>query len=304
VEATPLKRDGLRLALKSGRAAAYPVAAAALGQADEAAGADDYDAALEFLAVARDAAPAAGLTGRVAARTADVERLKAAYGPVREAARKLAADPDDAAANLAVGKFECFEKGDWDKGLPRLLVGGDEALKELADRDLAMTTSGEDMAELAGMWHERAQKEKDAAKLHMEQRAYYWYRQALPKLGGLTKVQAEKAVKELEKDPRVKNSPLTPFGAFAGTWTVRYANNTTREYTIAEDGSVTDQDKRRARLKRKGGVVLLDFGDDKLERLKLQTAWNGKLLLVAHYSPASTYPAGKPVPGEGTKKAK
>ena len=300
VEATPLKRDGLRHALKASRAAARPVAEVALAQSDESAGADDYDAALEFLAVARDAAPAAGLTNRVAARAAEVERLRADYETVRDSVRRLADAPGDAAASLAVGKFECFTKGDWDKGLPRLLAGNDPALKELADRDLAMTTSGEDMAELAGMWHERARDEKDPAKLRMEQRAYYWYRQALPKLGGLTKVQAEKAVQELEKNPRVKNSPLTPFGSFAGTWAVQYANQTKREYVITADGTVTDQDRRQGRLKRRGGSALLDFGDDKLERLQLGR--NDRQLLVEHYSPASTFPKGKPVLGVGVKK--
>ena len=37
-------------------------------------------------------------------------------------------------ANLTVGKYYCFQKGDWEKGLPMLALGQDETLKALPPR--------------------------------------------------------------------------------------------------------------------------------------------------------------------------
>jgi formylglycine-generating enzyme required for sulfatase activity len=56
-----------------------------------------------------------------------------AYATVEEASQTLKATPEDPAANLAIGKYLCFTKGDWSKGLSHLAKGDDEGLKSLAD---------------------------------------------------------------------------------------------------------------------------------------------------------------------------
>ncbi|MBI3877243.1 MAG: hypothetical protein HY300_15015, partial [Verrucomicrobia bacterium] len=48
------------------------------------------------------------------------------------AAWGLAITPDDPGANLAVGQFLCFVKGDWESGLPLLAKSDDNVLKTLA----------------------------------------------------------------------------------------------------------------------------------------------------------------------------
>ena len=59
----------------------------------------------------------------------DIEEL-------REAQATLAKDPKDPQANLVVGRYLCFTKGDWKKGLPLLALGSDETLKGLAEQEL------------------------------------------------------------------------------------------------------------------------------------------------------------------------
>jgi formylglycine-generating enzyme required for sulfatase activity len=54
----------------------------------------------------------------------------------------LAAHPNDEDANLVVGRQFCFGKGDWEKGLPMLAHGSDEALRTLAQQELAALGSG------------------------------------------------------------------------------------------------------------------------------------------------------------------
>jgi formylglycine-generating enzyme required for sulfatase activity len=54
----------------------------------------------------------------------------------------LAANPHDADANLAVGRQLCLAKGDWDQGLPMLARGSDDALRALAQQELAMPGTG------------------------------------------------------------------------------------------------------------------------------------------------------------------
>ena len=48
----------------------------------------------------------------------------------------LVANPDDATANLALGKYACFTKGQWEQGFAHLAKGNDSTLAELANKSL------------------------------------------------------------------------------------------------------------------------------------------------------------------------
>ena len=50
-----------------------------------------------------------------------------------ESQPKLAENPADADANLALGKFHALTRGDWPQALPRLALGSDPQLRKLAD---------------------------------------------------------------------------------------------------------------------------------------------------------------------------
>ena len=52
---------------------------------------------------------------------------------------QLKANPGDTAAHLALGRYFCLVKGDWEAGLPHLAQGDDPDLKALAEEDLKQT---------------------------------------------------------------------------------------------------------------------------------------------------------------------
>jgi hypothetical protein len=137
----------------------------------------------------------------------DSEELQAARAA-------LAKDPHDPQANLVVGQYLCFTKGDWEKGLPRLAQGSDEKLKGLAHQELTSppTESSEQVA-MADAWWEIAQSRRrlqmDAIKIHAGQ----WYRRAEAALAaGLVKTNVEKRLAEVSK---LQNQSLLPPPAIA-----------------------------------------------------------------------------------------
>jgi hypothetical protein len=114
---------------------------------------------------------------------------------------RLMQQPDDPEASLIIGKFRCFAKEDWQIGLPFLAKGSDETLKELARQELLGPTLPSDQVRLADGWWELAgagEKRSDPTAKPMRLRAIHWYRQALPKLAGLTLVKAQRRTGEDE----------------------------------------------------------------------------------------------------------
>src|SRR5262249_55950327 len=114
-----------------------------------------------------------------------------------------AKDPD---ANLALGKYLAFSKGDWEKGLPHLALGKDEKLKALALQDLEKPTTTADQVKLADAWYDTAQEAP--VKSRLQARAYFWYKEALAGATGLNKARIEKRLAELENV--VALLPTTP----------------------------------------------------------------------------------------------
>lgn len=69
----------------------------------------------------------------------------------------LEAKPDDPEANGAVGRYLCFERGEWEKGLPVLAKGDRQPHVEAAKTELAACGEGKEptgaqLFEIAGLW--------------------------------------------------------------------------------------------------------------------------------------------------------
>jgi hypothetical protein len=91
----------------------------------------------------------------------------------------------------------------------------------------------------------------------------------------------------INREPRTKN----PYSAYEGVWLVKYSNTACRVYIIDHKGSVAyPSENLKGQLATKKNEVLLDFADNKIERVNLV---DGKLM-IEHFAPASNYPTKKP----------
>jgi hypothetical protein len=128
------------------------------------------------------------------ARAADLQKAYQAQ-KVKPAAEILRTRPDDADASAVVGKFYCFDKLDWEKGLPLLARGSDETLKSLAEKELARPTDPVAQMTLADEWWTVSTKESNSGrKKAMQARAVSWYELAEGRLSGPAKEKVQKKV--------------------------------------------------------------------------------------------------------------
>ncbi|HZK80200.1 MAG TPA: hypothetical protein VFC46_04015 [Humisphaera sp.] len=203
----PLKADALASAGRSaGTSAAHKAIALRAGQmADEAVGVDQFDLAKKLADVAMASArksddPALIATTTNGARDAAANAL--AFHEAVRAASALQANPADAGANFAVGRFRCLVKGDWEGGLPFLAKGSDSTLKAVAAKELHPPTDADSQVALGDDWWNLAAKESGIVKRHMMEHAGTWYSLALPSSGGLVRVKMERRLAEISAGPQ------------------------------------------------------------------------------------------------------
>lgn len=116
-----------------------------------------------------------------------------------EAANAVLADrPDDAEANLTVGRYQCFVMNNWEIGLPMLAKGSDETLKKLAAKDQAGAAGPESQVALADAWARIALDASATECEYIRSRAASWYRLAEPVLRGLEKERVNRGLSRLE----------------------------------------------------------------------------------------------------------
>ncbi len=178
--------------------------------ADAADDVDDYDTALKFLALAGEAArraQAPALQARVANRDRELRDAQKDLEKVKASRDTLKDHPDDAEANLAVGRYLAYRKGDWDRALPHLAAAGQEKLTAQAKKDLAKPAGAAEQAEVGDGWFDLAQAEQGPTKLTYLRRAGYWYRQAVPSLPVLNADRVNKRLQQIDEADAAANPP-------------------------------------------------------------------------------------------------
>ena len=110
--------------------------------------------------------------------------------------------PDDPAAAEAFGVFLCFTKGDWLTGLPLLQKGNNDVLRDIARKDLALTSGSDPRAQavLADIWWDLGERAKSTSyRKPCRQRAAYWYQQAYERLpDSLDRIHVKSRIEEAE----------------------------------------------------------------------------------------------------------
>jgi hypothetical protein len=164
----------------------------------------DYDRAEVLLELAADASkrgksvPYFNWTERRAALIGPVKRAYDLARPFENVLKQNADDPD---ANLAMGKFVAFVKGDFDAGLSMMAKGVDLKLAKLADEDLETPERASAQFKTAGQWWDLAQAHNGSERDAMRRRAEFWYRKAAPGLDGLDKALAQRRLQDLTPPP-------------------------------------------------------------------------------------------------------
>ena len=105
--------------------------------------ADDYTTATAVSTNAERIATKAKNKGLAAKANGKKKEVTAALNSLKTVSVSidtLKANPDDPEANLAVEKYTCFTKGDWDKGLPMLAKCSDKDYKGASTRATAKHT--------------------------------------------------------------------------------------------------------------------------------------------------------------------
>jgi hypothetical protein len=166
------------------------------------AAADDFPAAVRACQAVVQTAIVADAPARalLQVRLRDYTQRRDADARIAGDVQRLIANPDDRAANLAVGKYYCLIRNDPAMGLPMLAKGSDPALKALAANELAGPKTAEALAALADEWWAFATNQNDAqmkscAMIHA---ADLYDRARTAGLSGLRRTLADRRIAEVQ----------------------------------------------------------------------------------------------------------
>lgn len=147
---------------------------------------DQFDAAVHAGEVMEKLARSSAnpeLLARAQLRRRQLSDLQKASGTYRSAMKTLEQRPEDGAASLQAGRFLCFHKRDWEKGIPHLARGSDAALRSVAELELRNPSDPETTAALGDVWWGLGAK-AGTMKPSYQDRAMFWYRKAWPQSQG------------------------------------------------------------------------------------------------------------------------
>lgn len=161
---------------------------------------DDFELAARFQSVASSTAQKArdpALTKLIVERGKGLTAASKQWEAMEKTKADLVANPDDATANLALGKYACFTKGRWEQGFAYLAKGNDATLAGLATKSLLKPGEPAARVALADIWWKAAESAKGTAKADLQTSAGYWYAMALTGLTGLEKNRVEQRLQVL-----------------------------------------------------------------------------------------------------------
>jgi hypothetical protein len=183
-----------------------------------------------------------------------------------------------------VGKYLCFGKGDFARGLPLLAQGDDQQLRRLAERDLGQPQETEDRLQLADAWWDLAEQSKDPGKDFMLQRAQTWYGLALPNLTGDRKKRVQGRMNQIVQAGLVPViSPERFLATLTGqTWTIHWDNN--RQWSKLRFGANRQWGYNDAVVgpwSMEDGAVIAVFARNPQQRLEFRLQ-SGQLVVAYH----------------------
>lgn len=154
---------------------------------------------------AQSAAQTAEKYAKQAKATAVVERAGLMVKEIPELKKEddafgkaITSKADDPAAKLVKGRYSLFVVGDESAGIENLLGCSDEGLKNVAKLEAAKPVTAEAMSDVAETWVALVGKEEVLLqKRRYQERARFWFGEALKNAGGILKAKIEKRLAEL-----------------------------------------------------------------------------------------------------------
>ena len=199
---------------------------------EQAVAADRYDVAVMLATSASKAVAKSKIAThkeveeRLARRCRDIHLMEPIYAAATKARESLKTNSTDPEANLTVGRWLCFYKGDWTTGLPMLAKGSDEKLKSLAEQEIKTRGDADQQAQVADAWWDQSQDETEISRESLRLHAGTIYQSAMPNLrSALKKAAIEKRLTEIAD--RASQSPPTKKAAmhFSGTFRITSRQN-------------------------------------------------------------------------------
>ncbi len=114
----------------------------------------------------------------------DVKKMATAFEAIQRPLEVLKESPDDPQANEAVGRFYCFVKHDWKKGLPYLAKAETVLLQTVAQSELNRQVGTAARLQLADDWWAIGETLSDAEKAAVRRHAGYYYLQCVGFVSG------------------------------------------------------------------------------------------------------------------------
>jgi hypothetical protein len=180
--------------------------------AEQAIAVDDYVLAGKLATIGKAMATRsrdAMLSARAQALAHEVDEVHSAYLALHRANDQ--GSPSVPTDTTAQGKFLCFMKGQWARGLPLLVSGQEPGLKHLAQEEISRPKDPLHIVQLADQWVALSRHERGLVAAHIREHALRLYRQAIDSKDESAKRRAERPVAEIESAGPVAPQPLEQF---------------------------------------------------------------------------------------------
>lgn len=118
------------------------------------------------------------------------------YSKIRMQALKLSAEPDNAAANAAVGRYLAMVREDWDAAVPLLRKGDDAVFRAAAELDDDSSDHVAEQIKVGDAWVAVALKQQLSQRAAIYKRALQWYRDARPATEGAERLAVDRKIEE------------------------------------------------------------------------------------------------------------
>jgi hypothetical protein len=124
---------------------------------------------------------------------------------------RLKSDPDNGEMNQRYGSFLCFDRGDWDTGIPHLAKGTNATLRRAAEKDEAASRAEAEQGAAFDGWCDAVEVVDRDHRDAVRKRALYWASLAAAHTSGLARSQLESRMAELER--KLSDGTRDPFAS-------------------------------------------------------------------------------------------